>query len=647
MNTSMLSSLQSHVTPGLLTASFQGTTHNLFLLIHFIKEATLRNSSIIVFTKLLREDDLKGMCARYGIRLKPEQLVVKENFIDLNGTTFGSSHFFIDDISLWENVYEISPSTLLNSIFGLCSRGIAASPSCWNMSSADEIDQDDLGITMEPIAPGFKQHLSNSCDGNDKEELLADDNGVPKRPIESKPPTLRSISLPQGSSSYAEKPPLHNTSDKENIGNYPVDPNDPPSEVKIVKKNSKRISDYYKKQNELLEGFQRDTESIMLFQRNRSRFASQTSQDPREEIPKELINSANDLMEIRAPLLKQNTADEDLESYRVELLKGRDDINSEEVDRIKKKHDAQREKDEDSSRAAGRLALATLAINISLMIAKAIASWLSGSLSILSSLADSIVDITSGLVIFITTRAIKKRDPYLYPTGRTRLEPIALIIISTVMGIASIMLIWESISRIYKKSVDLEVDWISAGIMLATIATKFTLMCICKQFPNEPSINVLAMDHRNDCLSNAVAILCAGLASYLGDLEPLWLYVDPLGAMVVSIYIAYTWYSTGKEHLSMLSGRSAEPGFINRIIKVCIDHDPRIEAIDTVYVYHWGTRFLVEVHIVLDPKMRLKVAHDISESLQLNIESLPDVERAFVHTDYEYTHQPEDEHKTL
>ncbi|KHJ83179.1 hypothetical protein OESDEN_17124, partial [Oesophagostomum dentatum] len=59
-------------------------------------------------------------------------------------------------------------------------------------------------------------------------------------------------------------------------------------------------------------------------------------------------------------------------------------------------------------------------------------------------------------------------------------------------------------------------------------------------------------------------------------------------------------------------------------LQVCIDHDPRISHLDTVYVYHFGTKFLVEVHIVLDEDMPLKVAHDISETLQINIESLPE-----------------------
>ena len=63
--------------------------------------------------------------------------------------------------------------------------------------------------------------------------------------------------------------------------------------------------------------------------------------------------------------------------------------------------------------------------------------------------------------------------------------------------------------------------------------------------------------------------------------------------------------------------------FLNFLSKVCIDHDDRIQFIDTVYVYHFGTRFLVEVHIVLDENMRVKEAHDIAESLQNAIESFP------------------------
>ncbi|EFO94428.1 hypothetical protein CRE_13422 [Caenorhabditis remanei] len=56
---------------------------------------------------------------------------------------------------------------------------------------------------------------------------------------------------------------------------------------------------------------------------------------------------------------------------------------------------------------------------------------------------------------------------------------------------------------------------------------------------------------------------------------------------------------------------------------------------------------LFKVHIVLDQNMSLKVTHDIAESLQTGIESLPEIERAFVHCDYEFEHHPQDEHKAV
>lgn len=79
--------------------------------------------------------------------------------------------------------------------------------------------------------------------------------------------------------------------------------------------------------------------------------------------------------------------------------------------------------------------------------------------------------------------------------------------------------------------------------------------------------------------------------------------------------------------------------------QICLDHDERINYIDTVFVYHFGTRFLVEVHVVMDPNMILRETHDIAEALQNNIESLPNIERAFVHIDYDFDHKPSDEHK--
>jgi divalent metal cation (Fe/Co/Zn/Cd) transporter len=66
-----------------------------------------------------------------------------------------------------------------------------------------------------------------------------------------------------------------------------------------------------------------------------------------------------------------------------------------------------------------------------------------------------------------------------------------------------------------------------------------------------------------------------------------------------------------------------------------------ISAIDTVRAYTSGPRLLVEVDIVMERSESLEATHDVAEELQMKLESLPDVERAYVHVDYETTHKPE------
>ena len=49
----------------------------------------------------------------------------------------------------------------------------------------------------------------------------------------------------------------------------------------------------------------------------------------------------------------------------------------------------------------------------------------------------------------------------------------------------------------------------------------------------------------------------------------------------------------------------------------------------------------MQVDVELPENLQLKEAHAIGESLQIKLEELPEVERAFVHLDFESRHKPE------
>lgn len=280
----------------------------------------------------------------------------------------------------------------------------------------------------------------------------------------------------------------------------------------------------------------------------------------------------------------------------------------------------------------------SLLCNIGLLVSKAVAAHLSGSMSIISSLVDSAVDLMSGLVVCYTSHAIKCTNYYEYPEGKTRLEPISIIVLAVIMAVASIQVIITSVTKIIENTANPDITTGTIAIIAATVVIKMLLFLYCRHIKS-PSTNVLAQDHRNDVLSNAVAL---GFG-FLGF--KVWRNADPLGAILISIYIFLGWYRTGRQQIRDLTGHAACPLILQKLLWVCMTHDPRIQFIDTLRAYHFGYNILVEAHIVLPSDMNLCEAHDIGESLQNKLESYSEVERAFVHIDYDFEHHPSMEHK--
>lgn len=88
-------------------------------------------------------------------------------------------------------------------------------------------------------------------------------------------------------------------------------------------------------------------------------------------------------------------------------------------------------------------------------------------------------------------------------------------------------------------------------------------------------------------------------------------------------------------------GAAAPQEFVDSIAALCKEHDHRIVEVDCIRAYHFGSRFNVEVEIILPGAMSLVESHDLGLSLQDRIEGMDECERAFVHMDYRKRSGPE------
>lgn len=103
--------------------------------------------------------------------------------------------------------------------------------------------------------------------------------------------------------------------------------------------------------------------------------------------------------------------------------------------------------------------------------------------------------------------------------GRTRLEPIAIIILSVIMCAASVLVIYESINSIVNDAqyfteqnttttlTNIDMSALPISVMVITIVSKAILFLLCVRVKT-PTMSALSSDHRNDVCSNIVALFC-------------------------------------------------------------------------------------------------------------------------------------------
>ncbi|KAH6812557.1 Cation efflux family protein [Perilla frutescens var. frutescens] len=276
--------------------------------------------------------------------------------------------------------------------------------------------------------------------------------------------------------------------------------------------------------------------------------------------------------------------------------------------------------------------------NVFLLAFKIYATVQSGSLAIAASTLDSLLDLMAGGILWFTHLSMKSINIYKYPIGKLRVQPVGIIIFAAVMATLGFQVLVQAVEELLKNKPSAKMNsnqlfWLYL-IMLTATGVKLVLWIYCRSSRNK-IVRAYAKDHYFDVVTNVVGLV----AAVLGDRFYWW--IDPVGAIALAVYTITNWSGTVLENAVSLVGQSAPPEVLQKLTYLVLRHDPKIKRVDTVRAYTFGVLYFVEVDIELPEDLPLIEAHAIGESLQIKIEQLEEVERAFVHLDYECDHKPE------
>lgn len=221
----------------------------------------------------------------------------------------------------------------------------------------------------------------------------------------------------------------------------------------------------------------------------------------------------------------------------------------------------------------------SLGANVVLSALQLYAAIASGSLSLFVTMADSVFDPLSGFMLYMSHRAVDKVDPRKYPSGRARISTAGNIVFSFIMFSVSLVLIVMSCRDLAAGSTEETKNFFLPSVIAVAVAfgTKLTLFFMCWTVKDIYSqVDILWRDHRNDLFINGFGILTS-----VGGSKLRW-WIDPMGAIILSVLIGGLWLHTAYDEFLLLIGVTADRETLQLITYICKS------LIDKIHVKGYG-----------------------------------------------------------
>ncbi len=253
-----------------------------------------------------------------------------------------------------------------------------------------------------------------------------------------------------------------------------------------------------------------------------------------------------------------------------------------------------------------------------LTLVKLVIGILSGSVAVIASAIDSILDMAISVFNFFAIKKAEEHPDETFNYGKGKIQAIAGVIEGTIITLSGLYIIYEAISKIIHGKGTGYLG-VSVLVMLFSILVTWLLVRYLLRVAKATDNIVIkadALHYKTDLLSNAAVVVALVIVYLTG-----WDWVDALFGLGIGLYIIYSAYEIIHEGIMILLDRSLDSDKVAKIGEIIGNH-PKVNG------YHWlktrtdGTHNFVEFHLVLSPEMTLEEAHNIAEEIECKIASL-------------------------
>lgn len=260
-----------------------------------------------------------------------------------------------------------------------------------------------------------------------------------------------------------------------------------------------------------------------------------------------------------------------------------------------------------SSSVAGILTLIKLVIGIA-----------SGSVAVLASAVDSILDMFVSIFNYFAISNSEKPADKTFNYGRGKIEALASVIEGTIISISGLFLLYQAVEKAINGEVSQYLD-ISIIVMIISLVITISLVIFLNKVAKKTNSMVIkadALHYKTDVFSNAAVLISLVLVSFTG-----WELIDVFVGGGIAIYIIYSAYELIHEGVLVLLDRAVDEELVDKIKKI-ITNNEKVNAYHLLKTREAGNQTFVEVHLVFDCLITLMDAHRVSDSIEMKIKKL-------------------------
>ena len=276
-----------------------------------------------------------------------------------------------------------------------------------------------------------------------------------------------------------------------------------------------------------------------------------------------------------------------------------------------------------------KAAMLSVVLSLFLVALKAYAWFATDSLSLLSSLLDSSLDVVvSTLNMMAIAYAAKPADDD-HSFGHDAIEDIVGLVQAAFIGASGLFLIYEAAHR-FAEPQQILTPQIGITVLVISMACTLIIVMYQKYVLKRTGSLVIEADslhYVSDFLVNGSIIFSLYLAS-----RPGLGIADPIMALLIALYILYSSYGIGLRAFHNLMNHELPDDIRHALIHI-LEQDKTILGYHALKTTRNGSRALVQLHLELDENLSLKEAHAITVAVREKLLAVTGPAEITIHED--------------